>query len=226
MTADYYDTHDLSPSILHGRLMDEAPQTLSYRGGDVHAWQPKLKRKVRQLLGGFSKERPHLDVRHLWTHQIELGTIHKIVFTSVPGSDVPAYVCLPANAAAPYAWMICVQGHNTGMHNSIGAPYDYDQGKPIETAYAPTDIDNDFGLGCMRRGVAALCIEQRSFGERRERRQQLVGGDCHDAAAHALMLGRTLLGERVFDVDRAIDYLMTRDDVDSRAVGVMGSSRA
>ena len=41
---------------------------------------------------------------------------------------------------------------------------------------------------------------------------------------HALMLGRTLIGERVFDVDRGLDYLATRDDVDWSRVGVMGQS--
>ena len=77
----------------------------------------------------------------------------------------------------------------------------------------------------MARGIAALCIEQRSFGERRERHQERVSTHgCHDATMHALMLGRTLLGERVFDVDRGLDYLETRDDVDWSQVGIMGNS--
>ena len=38
------------------------------------------------------------------------------------------------------------------------------------------------------------------------------------------MLGRTLIGERVFDVDRGMDYLATRDDVDAGRIGVMGNS--
>lgn len=41
---------------------------------------------------------------------------------------------------------------------------------------------------------------------------------------HALFLGRTLMGERVFDVDRAIDYLMARGDADPRRIGVTGNS--
>jgi dipeptidyl aminopeptidase/acylaminoacyl peptidase len=78
----------------------------------------------------------------------------------------------------------------------------------------------------MQRGIAALCIEQRSFGERGENRQKMVNqfNGCHDAAMQALMLGRTLIGERVYDVDRAIDYLATREDVDMDRIGVMGNS--
>ena len=41
---------------------------------------------------------------------------------------------------------------------------------------------------------------------------------------HALMLGRTLIGERVYDVDRGIDYLVGRGDVNRKAIGVMGNS--
>jgi hypothetical protein len=77
----------------------------------------------------------------------------------------------------------------------------------------------------MRRGVAALCIEQRSFGERREQVQKRVSQHgCHDATMQALMLGRTLIGERVFDVDRGIDYLESRGDADMTRLGVMGNS--
>jgi dienelactone hydrolase len=40
----------------------------------------------------------------------------------------------------------------------------------------------------------------------------------------ALLLGRTLLAQRVFDVDRGIDYLARRGDADMHRLGVMGNS--
>jgi acetyl esterase/lipase len=77
----------------------------------------------------------------------------------------------------------------------------------------------------MKRGFAALCIEQRAFGERAERvQEQRAQHGCHDASMHALMLGRTLIGERVYDVDRGLDYLASRGDADMSRVGVMGNS--
>jgi dienelactone hydrolase len=105
------------------------------------------------------------------------------------------------------------------MHNSIAVQRD-DNSKPHQV-----EGDRDFALGCMSRGIAALCIEQRAFGERREQKQAQVGSHgCHDATMQALMLGRTLLGERVYDVDRGIDYLATRGDVRMDSIGVMGNS--
>ena len=208
-----------SPSLNHRHLLDSITPSMSYDGGDVSAWQRRLRSQVGTLLGMPGGDRVPLEVRSLWKRRHPLGTIEKIVFTSEPYSDVMAYVCLPDSVEPPYAFFVCVQGHTTGAHISIAVDRD-DNVTPIEI-----EGDRDFGLGCMRRGIAALCIEQRSFGERREQHQEKVSTHgCHDATMHALMLGRTLLGERVFDVDRGLDYLETRDDVDWSRVGVMGNS--
>lgn len=208
-----------APSVFHCCLMDNTKQVLSYRSGNVSAWQQKLRRKLRQFIGDIPRERVPLNMRSLWKRNHRLGTIEKIVFTSEPYADVPAYVCLPRNMEPPYPFMICLQGHSTGMHNSIAVDIN-DETKAIKV-----DGDRDFALGCMSRGLAALCIEQRSLGERCETLQEKVSPHgCHDAVMQGLMLGRTLLSQRVFDVDRAIDYLKTRGDVDFSCLGVMGNS--
>jgi dienelactone hydrolase len=209
-----------SPSQCHRQLMERTRQALRYRGGDVRAWQRKLRAKVRELvMSNLPAKRVPLRARSLWRRAHPLGTLEKIVFTGEPCASVNAFVCLPRNARPPYTWFICLQGHSTGAHNSIAVDRE-DNAKPIQVPG-----DRDFGLGCMARGIAALCIEQRSFGERREQTQKARSKSmCQEATMHALMLGRTLIGERVYDVDRALDYLWTRPDVDRRRVGVMGNS--
>jgi dienelactone hydrolase len=209
----------LSPSEFHRQLMDRTVPELRYDSGDVPVWQRRLRRKLATLVGDWPPERVPLRPRSLWKRAHALGTIEKVVFTAEPHADVPAYVCLPRDAKPPYTFMVCLQGHSTGMHNSIAVQRD-DNSLPHEVAG-----DRDFALGCMQRGIAALCIEQRSFGERREQKQaQVSTHGCHDATMQALMLGRTLLGERVYDVDRGIDYLLARGDADPKRIGVMGNS--
>jgi dienelactone hydrolase len=209
-----------SPSECHRHLTAHTPQALAYRGGDVRAWQRKLRAKLRELvMSNLPRTRGPLRVRRLWSRAHPLGRIEKIVFTAEPHADVNAFVCLPKDVKPPYAWFICVQGHSTGAHNSIAVDRE-ENTKPIQVAG-----DRDFGLGCMARGMAALCVEQRSFGERREQTQSARSKSmCQEATMHALLLGRTLLGERVYDVERALDYLWTRPDVDRRRVGVTGNS--
>lgn len=209
-----------SPSIVHRAWTAQAVPQLRYTGGDVAAWQRKLRARLVELLGygRFAGPRGPMNARSLWRREHPLGSIEKIVFTADEGADVPAYVCLPKKAGPPYTFFICLQGHTTGMHNSIGMNYG-------ETELIAVEGDRDFALGCMARGIAALCIEQRSFGERRETLQpQSLDYLCHQAAMNALLLGTTLLAERIFDVDRTIDYLAARGDVDMARLGVMGES--
>ena len=212
---------NLSPSDVHRHLMKQTTTELQYDGGDVKAWQKKLRAKLRKLVcyDAMPKERCALKPRTIWKREHPLGTIEKIVFTSEPKGDVTAYVCIPKDVKPPYRYMICLQGHSTGMHNSIGVQRD-DETKPLQI-----EGDRDFGIQCMSHGVAALCIEQRSFGERREQKRVVNGSTmCHAAAMHALMLGRTLIGERIYDVDRGIDYLAARGDAKMKSIGVMGNS--
>lgn len=212
-------SHHFSPSENHRYVMDQTVQSLRYTGGDIAKWQSKLRRKLKELVGDMPEKRTPLNVRSIWQRRHRLGSIEKIVFTSEPYSDVPAYVCIPKNAPSPLTFMICVQGHSTGMHNSIGVQID------DETKALRVPGDRTFAIGCMSRGIAALCIEQRSFGERNEKKQdQTASHGCHDATMHALMLGRTLMGERIYDVDRGIDYLRTRGDADMKRIGIMGNS--
>jgi dienelactone hydrolase len=212
-------TFYLSPSENHRYLMDQTVPALAYTGGDVFKWQRRLRRKLRQLIGDLPRQRSALNIRRLWKRPHPLGTIEKIAFTSEPFADVTAYVCLPGKIQPPYTFMICLQGHSTGMHVSIAVQRE-DETQPFQV-----EGDRDFALGCMRRGIAALCIEQRSFGERRELKQtHKAEHGCHDATMHALMLGRTLIGERVYDVDRGIDYLASRGDAIMHSIGVMGNS--
>lgn len=215
---------DLSPSIAHQKILCRTRPALAYNHGDVATWQRKARRKLKQLIGWSNlpqgKDRCALKPHTLWTRQTDLGTIDKIAFTSEPGSEVVGYWCVPRDSVRPYRTFICLQGHSSGMHNSIAL--DADERDPIQPAG-----DRDFCISAMEAGHAALAIEQRGFGQRSERHRPGVEPHfltCNDAAMVAMSLGRTLLAERVYDVDRAIDYLAQRGDVDMKRVGVMGNS--
>ena len=208
-----------SPSQYYQEVADSIQSSHSYVEGDVFAWQELLRQKVRSMLvlpqaGNFD-----LEAETLWRMEHPLGTIEKVVFQSEPVAHVVAYVCLPANVQPPYQYWICMQGHSTGAHVSIGRAFN----KESETIVV--EGDRDYGLECMRRGYAAICIEQRGFGERSEKLQSFRSDNfCHDASMQALLLGRTLMGQRVTDVDRTIDYLQSRGDALMDRIGVLGNS--
>lgn len=210
---------NFSPSEHHKHIMDNTEQALSFKGGDFDSWKSTLKAKLKSLLGKMPEEKCSLDVKTLWKQKNQFGNIEKIVYTSEPHCDVPAYVCIPDTPRIPSTLFICLQGHSSGMHNSIARDRDNEK-KEITV-----EGDRDFAIGCMKRGIAALCIEQRSFGLRRERIQKSVSENmCHDAVMQAMMLGRTLIGERLYDIERGLDYLEERGDIDMKRIGIMGNS--
>ena len=213
-------TAKLSPSQNHQLLVKQTKPSMAFDPAqDFTTWQKKLRVQLKRLLGVMPTVRVPLKPKTLWEQEHELGSIQKVCFASEPGADVLAYVCLPKDIKPPYNFVICLQGHSTGMHNSIGVQLD-DETKPMKV-----EGDRDFAIGCMKRGYAALCIEQRAFGYRAEKCQTMRSNQtCHDAAMHALMLGRTLAGERVWDVDRGIDYLKERGDCVMSNIGILGNS--
>lgn len=215
------DSFHLAPSQYHQHVMGGLTQECRYQGEEVSTWQQAVRARVAACLGLIPRAEapPPVHVYTLWQRDHTLGTIEKLIFTSEQYVDVPAYLCLPSQGAPPYPCVICLQGHTTGMHLSIGVDR-HDETTPIVV-----EDDTDFALQAMRQGYAALCIEQRSFGERQETVQpQHLDYLCHQAAMNALLLGRTLLGERIDDIDRAIDLLAQRGDIDLARLGILGHS--
>jgi len=67
------------------------------------------------------------------------------------------------------------------------------------------------------KGWSALCIDAWVFGERRGRSETEVFKEM-------LWKGQVLWGEMVYDSLRALDYLLTRPDVDGERIGTLGLS--
>jgi len=210
-----------SPSEYHRALLGRTIPRLAFQPGyDVLQWQEAARQKLRGMLRmPPDSERVPLEpvTEKIWHNG--LGTIERIVFHSAPYSDVPCYLCIPDQWKMPHCLFFCLQGHSTGMHNSIGVSAEDDQAT-IEVAG-----DRDFALGCMRRGIAAFCMEQSAFGERRELVQQKRASTyCHDAFVQSLMLGRTLIGEWLYDMERAAELIAGRPELSGVKLGVVGNS--
>ncbi len=150
----------------------------------------------------------------------------RFTFESEVGAVVPCYLLIPYCDKEKYPVAIELQGHITGFHNSIGvAKYENDAKKYFPRYW--------MGLQAVQNGFAALCIEQRGMGENGSRRT--FGEDvvfvpqrqtCAYISLTAINLGRTVLGERIWDVSRAIDALkeLKIDGIDLDKIMITGQS--
>lgn len=220
-----------APEICHAPLLHEPPKVLSFANSfalqfhsDFTAWRAAVQTQLREIVGDMPTCED-LNLRVEW--QREQPEFHEIrlIFSSEPNADVPCHLLWPKKGQAPYPIVVCLQGHSTGMHISLGRAQSEADVKTIEG-------DRDFAIQAVREGYAALVIEQRCFGERRDRREaskRHVNHGCHHASLTALLLGRTMIGERVWDVSRAIDALEQMQaesiaPIDASRVGCMGNS--
>ncbi len=206
------------PSEYHLNYLRTLKPEVSFRSGeDPHGWQKKLRSRLEKILGGFPA-RASLKAETVDKKNFPGYIRERIIFQSEPFADVPAYLLTPTKINPPFPVVICLQGHSPGMHISIGQT----RNKEEEELVAG---DRDLAIQAVENNYAALVIEQRCFGERQETKQKAKAPQgCLDAAMHSLLLGKTLIGERVWDVIRGIDYLKTRKEIDGRRIACAGNS--
>jgi dienelactone hydrolase len=205
-------------------LFDQAPRRLAFsartRQG-AEAWQRQLRERLIDLLGGFPAQRAPLRPVTLETRKFPGYTREKVVFDSRTGVSVLAYVLVPAGARQPAPAMICIPGHGRGVDDIVGID-DRGRDRTDKAGY-----QHDFALQVVEAGLAAVAIEPLGFGCRRDprnARQGLSRSACQPSAGGALLLGQTMVGWRVWDVMRTLDYIATRQDLDAARVGCMGIS--
>lgn len=210
-----------SPDNCHDRLLAEAPLLRYSEDRDFEPWREEVRAKLKELIGD-EPERVPINVQIEWKREEESFTEYRFVYDSEPETSVPAHLLIPCGVKTPCPVVICLQGHSTGMHISLARPiYEKD-----ESAIAGGD--RDFAMQIVKEGYAALVIEQRAFGERISQRiidhNPYYRTTCYLPAMAASLMGRTLIGERVWDISRAIDALSGFPEIDLDRIGCMGNS--
>ncbi|MPZ19134.1 MAG: acetylxylan esterase [Luteitalea sp.] len=218
------EDRQFDPVVYTRDLYAAAPRRLRFRArtrGEAEEWQKTLRTKLTELVGDLPTERPPLRPITLETRTFPGYTREKVVFDSRPGVSVLAYLLLPVKARPPAAVMICVPGHGRGVDDIVGID---EQGsdRTDKPGYA-----HDFAIQVAEAGMAALAIEPMGFGCRRDPINARKGLDrkaCEPVAGGALLVGQTMIGWRVWDVMRTLDYIATRSELDQSRVGCMGIS--
>jgi dienelactone hydrolase len=219
------DRPDLDPVAWTLQQYDQAPLKMTYKPGNQKAtiaWQHEFRTKLGELVGAFPKQRVPLQPEVFETREFATFRRERIVFQSRPGSAVSAYLLLPKNPAiTPTPVMICVPGHGRGADDLVGVD-DKGNDRNDKGGY-----QHDFAIQCVENGFAALAIEPMAFGCRRDHKTKSKGAGvaaCQPTAGAALLLGQTMIGWRGYDISRAIDYIETRPEINSRRIGCMGIS--
>lgn len=164
--------------------------------------------RYKAIAGSFP-ERGNLNAKILGSVKGTGYTIEKIMFESLPGRYVTANLYIPDNGQKKHPASLEFCGHGL-------------RGKGAYSVSAELMAVN---------GIAVMVVDPIGQGER----LQLIDENGNPATRgatteHTLLnaglnlVGTSLAAQEFWDNSRALDYLMTRKDIDSDNIGVYGSS--
>lgn len=214
------------PNEVHKKIIKNIIPSMRWDlESDFSAHREKCKEKLIQILGINEIVPTDIDIKIL-KEELLKGQKHLcLAIKTEENYYASCHLLFPKNYNGERLPLcVCLQGHVSGAHLGLGIekfPYDevYLQNEGI-----------DFCIQATSRGYIALAIEQRGFGEN--------GGDlktggtnCLHPALTAIMIGRTLVGERVHDVKRVVDSILEKySDIvtmeNSVLVGMSGGGTA
>lgn len=180
----------------------------------MRTYQDSLRQRFARVIGPLP-ERGELHAQTTGVCRGDGFRVEKIVYQSTPHRYVTAHLYLPEPAAtasaAPRRWPACVEMCGHGQRG---------KGDCSQTA-----------LDMVRAGVAVIVVDPIGQGER----LQITGPDLKPltrgvTTEHTLLAppyaltGTSLPAQIAYDNSRAIDYLVSRDDIDPTRIGAYGFS--
>jgi len=172
------------------------------------------RRQLMRLLGTVPDGPPPLAPEPV--ERVDLGDVirEKVTYAVEPGERVPAFLFLPKTGAGPRPAVLC--------HHQHGGEFEVGKDGPAGLGSTP---DQHYAIELARRGYVTLAPDALCFNERRDPAGKLEGAEYERyEALHRLTEGKTLQGKFVWDARRAIDYLVSRREVDQSRIGMIGHS--
>ena len=176
----------------------------------IRARQAWVRATVAEMIGPFP-ERCDLAPRVVRQLARDDCGIELVVFDSRPGWPVTGTLYLPRTLDAPAPAVLVPCGHSENGRR-------YDQYQRVHRAL-------------VRAGFVVLAYDPLGQGERHQYLSpdgaRLLGGCCHEhcmVGNQLELVGYNLANLRIWDGLRALDYLLSRPEVDPARVGVTGNS--
>ena len=173
-------------------------------------YQQRRRRQLWSLLGDLPFNHRPKPAKLIKT---EKGTGYTLEYLELDLNGiepVPALLLIPDKLRKPAPGLLYIHWHGgtypTGKDELL-------TGRKVLPAYAPVVAE---------KGIVTLAIDSWCFGERMHDKDGRNGE--WDAFKNMLWHGQVLFGMMIFDEHRAVDYLVSRPEVDAKRIGAFGLS--
>ncbi|TFH05038.1 MAG: acetylxylan esterase [Spirochaetales bacterium] len=191
----------------------------------ARSWQEKTRLALGTRLGFVNDPPVEAGAEELMTADKGDYLRTRMVMQTAPDTAMPFYLLTPKECEPPYPVVLALAGHGYGVSDIVGL---WEDGSERDT---PDGYHRDFAVALCRQGFAVVAPEISCFGDRRtdfgyldQTMGQQAPTTCEHTAALALHHGGSVVGLRVRDGLRLVDYLQTRADLDIGRLGCMGIS--
>lgn len=218
---------DLNADTYVRTLSAETQRQFSFSAStrdQAEEWQHAFRPELVRLLGLDAiavRGTPPLHARLLSRVSLPDHVREDWTLETEPGFHLPFYLLRPLNLDEPLPLVLTPHGHNKQGRRTYAGVWDSEQ-EQLEAEQGERDI----ALQAVREGYVTIAPDMRGFASlrRSEEIEQDANSSCRTLQMHALLFGRTLVGERVWDVQRLIDWASTLDYVDQDAIVITGNS--
>ncbi|MCA9068416.1 MAG: acetylxylan esterase, partial [Planctomycetaceae bacterium] len=192
--------------------------------GEFDRWQLEARKALGEKLG--LKKIADSMGNHKPT--VELGkaedmgdyTRHGGIIKTEPDVRVPFWLLKP-KGTGPWPLAVFPHGHDRIGHNTTAGAYSDEKHKQRSLAE-----DRDVAVQAVQKGFLAIAPAVRglSIDGVPDLYDRHGNRECRSHAMHCLLAGRTAMGERVWDMQRILDWATKLPEVDSRHVLMLGNS--
>lgn len=165
------------------------------------------RKELWSLLGDLPNRNRPISVKQFSREPRDGYVLERLELDLNGVEPVPACFAKPASATGKLPTILFNHSHGG----------DYSIGKEEFIAGRKYLQNPPYALQLTSLGYNALCIDHWAFGARKERTESAI-------FKHMLWSGQVMWGMMLFDSVRALEYLHTRDDVDTKRIGTLGIS--
>jgi hypothetical protein len=189
--------------VIPGALLSPARSATADAAGPPDSRREEL----YDLLGRLPPRDRKVGAQRVSTEDRGSYTLEKLIIDLNGEEPAPAYFATPKGATGRRPTVLFNHSHGGGYQ--IGKT-EFIEGREYLGKPAYAEFLTSLGYN-------ALCFDAWIFGERAKRTEL-------DFFKETLWKGRVLWGMMVYDSLKAVDYLLTRPDVDARRLGTVGMS--
>jgi len=210
-----------------GRLYDEGRRKYAFREdypGGFEQWSNQWRPELRRLLGmdkiAESVGKHQVKVQLEEPEDLKTYTRAKGWIETEPDVRIPFWLLRP-KGEGPFPLAVVPHGHDSRGHDTSAGVYHDEKHRRKSLAE-----DRDVAVQAVGHGFLAIAPAVRGFSTDGvpDLRRRHGNQSCRSQLMHCLMVGRTAIGERVWDMERILDWACARPEVDGSRVLVMGNS--